>query len=160
MVHLHFVSVFPHICFYFPELMFDLGLTGHREERFLIKIEIQDQGIAYTPVTVNIKGCGFFFDIQVPPDGILCAMKICAMLSRAKGRDFYDVMFLLSQTKPDFEFLKKRCGIASMDELRASVAALLSTIDLRQKQVDFEHLLMKKEDSHGILQFGEFIQRV
>lgn len=34
---------------HFPELLFDLGLTGHRDERFLIKIESQDQQIPYIP---------------------------------------------------------------------------------------------------------------
>src|SRR5690554_2860732 len=51
---------------YFPELLFDLGLSGHKEERFLIKIETQDQGIIYSPVITNIKGCGFFFPFPVP----------------------------------------------------------------------------------------------
>ncbi len=32
---------------HFPELLFDLGLSGHKEERFLIKVESQDQGIVY-----------------------------------------------------------------------------------------------------------------
>jgi len=145
---------------YIPELLFDLRLTGHREERFLIKIEGQDQGIAYVPQLVKVRRCGYFFNIQIPPDSILCAMKICAMLSRAKGRDFYDVMFLLAQTKPDFKFLERRCGIASMDELRHSVKTLLSKIDLRQKQKDFEHLLMNRENSRRILQFGEFIEEL
>lgn len=145
---------------YIPELLFDLGLTGHREQRFLIKIESQDQKIAYVPQLVNVRRCGFFFDIQVPPDSILCAMKICAMLSRAKGRDFYDVMFLLTQTKPDFKFLEKRCGIASINELKHAVEILLAKIDLRQKQKDFEHLLINRERSRRILQFREFIQQV
>ena len=74
---------------HFPELLFDLGLSGHKEERFLIKIESQDQGIVYSPVITNIKGCGFFFPFPVPSDGVLCSMKIAAMLARAKGRDFY-----------------------------------------------------------------------
>jgi len=46
---------------YFPELLFEMGLTGHREERFLLKIESQDQLVPYKPVIVNIKGCGYFF---------------------------------------------------------------------------------------------------
>jgi hypothetical protein len=40
----------------FPELLFDLELTGHREESFLIKIESQDQEVLYKPVMFNIKG--------------------------------------------------------------------------------------------------------
>lgn len=52
---------------HFPELLFDLGLSGHREERFLIKVESQDQLVNYKPEMINIKGCGFFFPMSVPP---------------------------------------------------------------------------------------------
>ena len=48
---------------HFPELMFQMGLSGHKEERFLIKIECQDQLADYKPEMINIKGCGFFFPI-------------------------------------------------------------------------------------------------
>lgn len=34
---------------YFPEFLFDLNLSGHREERFLIKIEAEDQNYLYKP---------------------------------------------------------------------------------------------------------------
>lgn len=142
---------------HFPQLLFDLSLTGHRDERFLIKIEAQDQGVDYTPVTVNVKGCGFFFPLPVPPDGVLCAMKLSAMLARAKGRDFYDAMFLLAQTQPDYEFLKARCGIGSPDELKDAVREMLSTVDLNVKKRDFEHLLFNSQHSDKILRFGEFI---
>ena len=30
---------------HFPELLFNLGLSGHRDERFMLKLESQDQGI-------------------------------------------------------------------------------------------------------------------
>jgi len=142
---------------YFPELLFDLGLSGHKEERFLIKIESQDQGISYPHVMTNIKGCGFFFPFPVPSDGVLCSMKIAAMLTRAKGRDFYDLMFLLPQSKPDYDFLSKRCGIHNLQEFKQATSELLKTIDLNKKQKDFEHLLFNKTSSEKILRFGEFM---
>jgi predicted nucleotidyltransferase component of viral defense system len=142
---------------HFPELLFDLGLSGHKEERFLIKIESQDQGVLYKPVIKDIKGCGFFFPFPVPSDAVLCSMKIAAMLARAKGRDFYDLMFLLSQTKPDYDFLQKRCGIASLQEFKKATGKLLATIDLQKKQKDFEHLLFNKRNSEKILRFANFI---
>lgn len=89
---------------YFPQMLFDLGLSGHREERLLLKVETQDQGVYYTPEVATINRMGFFFNIQVPPLDILCAMKFAAILSRQKGRDFYDTIFLLSKTKPNMEF--------------------------------------------------------
>jgi hypothetical protein len=143
---------------YFPELLFDFGLSGHREERFLIKVESQDQGAPYDHVVTNIKGCGFFFPFPIPPDGVLCSMKIAAMLSRAKGRDFYDLMFLLAQTKPDYDFLSKRCGVNNLQEFKHATAGLLETVDLNEKQKDFEHLLFNKANGEKILRFGDFVR--
>ncbi len=143
---------------YFPELLFDLGLSGHKDERFLIKVESQDQGVDYERYIVNIKGCSFFFPFPVPPDSVLCSMKIAAMLSRAKGRDFYDLIFLLSQTKPDYGFLFKRCGITNIEEFKVATNRLLETVDLNKKQKDFEHLLFNKNNSGKILRFGDFVQ--
>jgi len=143
--------------FYFPGLLFEMNLTGHRDERFLIKIEAQDQGVDYTPEMKDVKGCGFFFPIQVPPLGVLCSMKLSALTARAKGRDFYDTMFLLSQTTPDYDFLKKRCGICSQDEMKAHISELLKTVDLKTKARDFEHLLFNSKNADKILRFEEFI---
>lgn len=143
---------------YFPEFLFDLGLSGHKDERFLIKIESQDQGIIYQPIITNIKGCGFFIPFPMPSNGVLCSKKIASTINRSKGRDFYDLMFLLSQTKPDYDFLSKRCGINNLDELKQAFDNLLIKVDLKKKQKDFEHLLFNKQNSDKILLFKEFIQ--
>ena len=143
---------------YFPELLFDMDLSGHREERFLLKIETQDQQISYQPVLANIQGCGYFFPFPVPPDGVLCSMKIAAMLSRAKGRDFYDLMFLLSRTQPDYDFLEKRCGIHNLQELQDKTEILLTVTDLNIKKRDFEHLLFNKSNSEKILKISELMK--
>ncbi len=142
---------------YFPELLFDMGLSGHKEERFLVKVESQDQGITYEPVIVNISGCGFFFPFPVSSDAVLCSMKINAMLARSKGRDFYDLMFLLAQTKPDYDFLTKCCGISNLKQLKHATQERLTTIDLKVKQRDFEHLLFNKTNSEKVLRFGSFM---
>lgn len=143
---------------HFPELLFDFGLTAHRNARFLLKLETQDQRIKYESVMSFIKGCGFFFPFPVPADPVLCAMKIAAMLARNKGRDYYDVMFLLSQTEPDYSFLDARCGIRDKEELKQRVEESLKSVDLRQKQKDFEHLLFHHENSRSIQHFAEFIR--
>ncbi len=142
---------------YFPELLFEMGLSGHREERFLIKIESEDQLIDYKPIMTKIKGCGFYFSFPVPEDRVLCAMKISALLSRQKGRDFYDAMFLLGQTSPDYAFLSTRCGIHDLKELKEAITVMLGKINLNQKAKDFEHLLFQKTNSQRILSFAEYI---
>jgi len=143
---------------YFPELLFEMGLTGHRDERFLIKVESEDQKVQYSPVLTNIRGCGFFFPFPVPPVPVICAMKISAMLSRQKGRDFYDVIFLLSQTPPDYPFLSERCGITNLDELKSAAARMFETVDLNKKRADFEHLLFNRHNSERIVHSPEFFK--
>jgi len=145
---------------YFPNLLFDLGLTGHKEMRFLVKLEGQDQGITYPTELADVKGCGFFFPFPVPVNSVLCSMKISAMLNRQKGRDFYDVMFLLSQTKPDLKFLKDKCDINSLTELKKRVFSVLQTTNLENKVRDFEHLTFNKNDARKIIRFGEFIRTI
>lgn len=143
---------------HFPELLFDLGLTGHRDERFLIKIESQDQEIQYERKMVNINGCGFYFPFPVPSDEVLCSMKLSAMLTRHKGRDFYDAMFLLAQTKPDYSFLAEMQGINNLEELKTAIVEILKVVDLNIKKKDFEHLLFNRRNSERILSIKEFFQ--
>lgn len=145
---------------YFPEMLFNLGLTGHREERLLLKIEAQDQGVLYQPVVESINRMGFFFGVQVPPQDVLCAMKFAAILSRQKGRDFYDAIFLLSKTKPNMAFLSARAGISSIDELKEAIKERLQDIDLNQKKRDFSHLVFNEMNAERILQFPKIVNKL
>ena len=142
---------------YFPEMLFHLGLTGHREERLLLKNEAQGQGVLYQPVVANINRMGFFFGVQVPPLDVLCAMKFAAILTRQKGRDFYDAIFLLSKTLPNLEFLATKVGISSIDELKASIAERLKDVDLNQKMRDFSHLIINEHNAERILRFPDIV---
>ncbi|MBQ1694966.1 MAG: nucleotidyl transferase AbiEii/AbiGii toxin family protein, partial [Bacteroidales bacterium] len=142
---------------YFPQMLFNLGLTGHRDERLLLKVETQNQGVAYQPIVVNINKMGFFFSIQVPPLDVLCAMKFSAILSRQKGRDFYDTIFLLSKTNPNMDFLHAKTGISTMKELKNAMKNRLLEIDLNEKKRDFVHLLFNESNAERILKFGEII---
>ncbi len=145
---------------YFPEMLFNLKLTGHREERLLLKIEAQDQGVVYQSEVATVNRMGFFFNIQVPPLDVLCAMKFAAILDRQKGRDFYDAIFLLSKTKPNMDFLKERVGIGSIDDLKFAIADRMQEIDLNQKKRDFAHLLFNESNADRILSFESFVSKI
>ena len=80
-------------------------------------------------------------------------MKLCALLTRQKGRDFYDVLFLMQRTEPDYDFLQQQKGIANKEQLSAALQETLSKTDLKMKQRDFEHLLFDAHKSETILRF-------
>ncbi|MFP4288099.1 MAG: nucleotidyl transferase AbiEii/AbiGii toxin family protein [Bacteroidales bacterium] len=67
---------------YIPGLLYDMNLSGHKDERFLVKIEAEDQNYEYESKLAMVHSCGFFFGVPVPTDEILCAMKISALLNR------------------------------------------------------------------------------
>ena len=85
-------------------------------------------------------------------------MKLSALISRQKGRDFYDVMFLLAQTAPNFDFLKKQCGISDITELKKSLFKTLESIDLQHKSKDFKHLVFHEVSTKKIIYFKKFIE--
>lgn len=143
---------------YFPEFLFELGLTGHRDERFLLKIEAQGQGVAYPTEMRFVQRCGYFFSLPTPSDAVLLSMKLSALLARAKGRDFYDCMFLMQLTQPSYEFLKERVGIATPQQLKEAIKDCLTSIDLNVKKRDFEHLLFDTHSAERILHFGDFVE--
>lgn len=144
---------------YFPGLLYSLGLSGHKEERFLLKIEAQDQGVDYTSNFEDIRRNGFFFPIKTAPDDMLLAMKFSALLNRAKGRDFYDVMFLMGfGVKPDFNFLSEKVGIRNWGELRSALEEMLKGTDLRIKREDFKHLIFNSADADKIMRFPAFLE--
>jgi hypothetical protein len=87
-------------------------------------------------------------------------MKLSALLSRQKGRDFYDAMFLLGQTVPSYQFLSSKNGIQNLSDLKTAISELLPKVDMKHKSKDFEHLLFSKGNSQRILAFGEFIKQL
>lgn len=142
---------------YFPELLFNLGLSKHKDERFLIKLECQDQGYLYKPQTAKVKGFGFYFNVRQPGDDVLCAMKINALINRKKGRDFYDVMFLLSRTMPDFGYLEYKLGIKDLKTLKEELIKVFDSVKIENKMKDFEHLVFDIKNCKRIQDFKSFV---
>ena len=105
----------------------------------------------------TISLLGFYFHVPVSLISILLSMILSALLTRQKGRDFYDVLFLWQRTKPDYAFLKQRHGIESEEQLRTQLQEIVAHTDLKTKQRDFEHLLFEPRKSEQILHFLEIL---
>ena len=143
----------------FPGLLHECGLSAFPEERFMMKIEAQDQGIPYPRDTAAVNHCGFFFPVPVPPPPVLCAMKLSALLTRAKGRDFYDAVFLLQRTQPDCAFLsRKHPGLDTYPAVLAALADKAASTDLALKRRDVEHLLFRRETASRVTDFPLFLK--
>ena len=129
----------------FPGLLYELGLTAHREKKLLFKIECEPHHYAYEPTKPIIQKFNVFTQIFAPSTAILLSMKTGAVMERGKGRDFYDFIFLSGLTEPDFGYLKEKFGITNQTQLYERILESCETTDFELKSKDFEKLVNIEE---------------
>lgn len=141
----------------FPGLMYELGLTGHREKKLLIRIECEPHQYPYEPARPIIQKFNVFTQIFAPSPEILLSMKTGAVLERGKGRDYYDFIFLSGITDPDFGYLKIKFGITHLSQLSKAILKSCADTDFLKKSLDFKNLVFDPEETKKVLLFREYI---
>jgi predicted nucleotidyltransferase component of viral defense system len=143
----------------FPGLLFELGFTGHREKKLLIKIECEPHNYEYEPEKPIIQKFNVFTQIFAPSPAILLSMKTGAVLERGKGRDYYDFIFLSGITEPDFGYLDTKFGITDYPELYDRILESCREINFELKSRDFEKLVFDQAETKKVLLFKEYIRQ-
>jgi len=143
----------------FPGLLHDLGFTGHREKKLLIKIECEPHHYEYEPAKPLIQKFNVFTQIFATPPSTLLSMKTGAVLERAKGRDYYDFIFLSGLTEPDFGYLDMKFGIKDHVQLYKRILDSCESIDFEMKSRDFEKLVFDQAETKKVLLFKEYIRQ-
>ncbi len=146
----------------FPALLFQQGLSGFREEKILIQLDTEPQHFAFTPEPFLLNRFDVFTQIYTTPVALLLAQKFYAILNRSrnKGRDFYDVVFLLSrEVKPDYAYLIQKVGIGTGEELRQRVLAHCQTLDMQAMAADVRPFLFKASDERRVSLFEAYIRQ-
>ena len=142
-----------------PNILFDNDMSNLKEEKIMIQIDTLPHSFDYKRDTKILNKFDVFTYIFTTPVDILLSQKIYAALnrSRAKGRDFFDIVFLFSQTKPNYEYLGKKLGVKNGQELKETL--LRGTVDLNFDDLakDIEPFLINNEDSKKVKLFREYI---
>ncbi|MCU0666025.1 MAG: nucleotidyl transferase AbiEii/AbiGii toxin family protein [Candidatus Omnitrophica bacterium] len=141
-------------------VLFNEGLSGHKDEKILIKLDAQPQNFKYLAQSVIINKFDIFKSINVVPVDILLAQKFYAILARKRaiGRDFYDAIFLAGKAKPDFIYLKDRAGIKNKEMLKAALLERCEKLDFKLLSRDVEQFVFSPEDAKKVLLFMEYVQ--
>ncbi|HEY4515211.1 MAG TPA: nucleotidyl transferase AbiEii/AbiGii toxin family protein [Candidatus Paceibacterota bacterium] len=143
----------------FPDILFASGLTPHEGEKVLVQIDSLAQGFDYQPDKKILNKFGVFTEVFVTPLDILLSQKIYAAFNRkrAKGRDFFDIVFLLSITKPNYEYLKLKIEIDGPESLRNMITEATKSIDFKELAKDVQNFLFNPQDAKKVELFNEFI---
>lgn len=146
----------------FPGLLFEEGLSGYQEEKILISIDTEPQHFDYIPVRTILNKFDVFTAIMVTPPDILLSQKIYAMMNRKrkKGRDFFDILFLLQNTRPNYLYLERKIGIVDGKQLKDKIIQVCKEVDLSKLAEDVAPFLFKEEDARRIELFQEYIEQV
>lgn len=144
----------------FPRLLFAAGLTPIEEEKILVQLDTFGHGFKYRPERVILNKFDVFSEIFVTPADILLSQKIYAAMTRkrTKGRDFFDISFLLGKTKPNYKYLKAKMDIADAKTLRERLAEFCRGLDFGALAKEVEPFLFSANDSRRVSAFPDFIK--
>ena len=142
------------------DVLFENGLSGHRQEKLLIQVDTEPQGFNYSPDKIILNKFDVFSRVYAVPSDILLSQKIYAIFKRkrAMGRDFYDAVFLLGKTKPNFDYLRLKLKIKDMANLKTRLLSKCRNLDFNHLAKDVEPFLFIPSDSKKILFFCDYIE--
>jgi len=147
----------------FPELLYNEGLSDHKEEKILIQLDTESHEFDYKPDQPVLNKFDVFTQINTTPGDILLAQKFFAVINRKrnKGRDFFDIVFLLGRGNiPNYDYLNVKTGIGNPYDLRSAVLDRCKKLDMEEMVSDVKPFLFDPKDEKKILLFPDYIQQV
>lgn len=142
------------------DVLFEYGLSPHKNEKILIQIDIRRESFPLKPVFKIINKFGVFAEIRVNARDIILSQKIGAVLKRKRvmGRDLYDIVHLASQTAPNWRFLEKRFGISAGEYLKKLIKKRLSNYNLDKLAKDILPFVSDKDKLELVRKFDKWLE--
>lgn len=145
-----------------PKILWDNELAAMPDEKMLIQIDTAAHNFVYEPDKKILNKFDVFTQIFSTPLDILLAQKVCAIFGRkrAKGRDYFDTIFLLSLTKPNFAYLHSKVGVDNWFDLKEKLLDETKDLDLAELAKDVQEFLFNSSDGKRIVLFREYISQI
>ena len=145
-----------------PKVLFDNDISDFQDEKIMIQIDTVPHAFDYKKDTKILNKFDVFTQIFTTPIDILLSQKIYAAVnrSRAKGRDFFDIVFLIPQTKPNYEYLEKKLSVKDGVELKKLLLEKTADFDFDELAKDIEPFLINSDESKRVRMFREYIESV
>jgi predicted nucleotidyltransferase component of viral defense system len=146
----------------FSNILFENKLSDIKTEKIDIQIDTFDQGYEYKSELYLLNKFNVFKQIRVTPKDIILSQKLWTITrrSRAKGRDFYDILYLLQNTKPDIEFLNLKFGTSNWNEARTKILEGIKGVDLDSMVKDVQPFLINKNEGDKIKLFRDYLKQI
>ena len=103
-----------------------------------------------------------FTQIFIRPLNLLLAQKFYAICNRErnKGRDFFDIAFLLSLIdRPDYNYLEFKMGVCNEKQLKERIFEKCKSVSMEEMAKDVQPFLFNTRDIQKVLLFPELIKQ-
>ena len=142
----------------FPEILEQSGLPRKAKEKILIRVDAVRKEKFFEPKLVRLGGFDVYRNILANTIEVILAQKIVTIIERKreKGRDLYDVSFLLGRAEPNFEYIEKQFGW-NKDEVMKRLHERLAELDFVELAKDVLPFLLKTDDQERVLSFREYV---
>ncbi len=141
----------------FPDILHQAGISPLASRKILIRIDTETKEKNYAPQTFVLNRFSLYRRIYAAPSAVLLSQKMLTVLGRKreKGRDLFDVSYLLGLTGPDLSYI---AGIIHLERTE-----FLKEFDQRLEELDFEFLandvepfLFDSDQKDRVLTFKEY----
>ena len=141
----------------FPDILYRSGISPESSRKILIRIDTEAKEKNYEPQRYIINRFALYRQICTAPATVLLAQKMMTVLERKreKGRDLFDVSYLMGLAEPDFSYIAKCMNIDKQQFLKL-FNERLQKLDLNFLASDVEPFLFLSEQKERILTFRDY----
>lgn len=145
----------------FSDILFENKLSPMKNEKMMIQIDTVRESIDYNPQNFLLTKFDVFRNINLTPINIVLSKKIGAVFGRkrAKGRDFYDVVFLMELADFDYKYLEEKFNIKNQQDLKNKLLEKISEVNLKSLAKDVEPFLINSDEKERVSGFREYIKQ-
>lgn len=142
-----------------PEVMQQYNITDTRGIDLMVKLEVNQPPWPLKTQAHALSFYGFNYTARVMSDPALITEKLCAMLNRNRGRDIYDLLFMLKKKFPFDRKILKVNGFDKPKELIIQHLDRLGKKELRRLALQVKPFLFKENDAELVLKAPEYTKK-
>ena len=144
----------------FPNILQELKLSGHSQEKFLVQIDTMTKEYKYNIDTPTLNKFDVTTKVNCAPLDILLSKKIEAIFGRKspKGRDYYDFVWAIAQSEPDYDYLNNSLGIQNKQELKKTLLDFTKNLDFDDLAKDIQPFLFNSESKSKVTLFRDIVK--
>jgi predicted nucleotidyltransferase component of viral defense system len=142
-----------------PKILQTLWFSNLEQEKILIQIDTAPHDFKYKVETKVLNKFWMVFSINTTPIDIIASQKIYAIFNRnrAKWRDFFDLVFLLSKTKPNIDYLKNKLWFTNLEQTKLELLNFCDKLNFDDLASDVEVFLFNNDWKNSLKYFKEII---